>query len=247
VAVSFQMKIAVCDDDEKDRQSVCELLREYLEIHDYHIRIDSFTTGEAFLSAEITQYSLVILDIFMGGLNGIETAKRLMEEHPNTQIIFCSTSNAYAAESYDVSALRYFIKPVSREKLFGTLDRFFHVHTALRSLKFKQNRMDESVYLAEILWIEADGHRSIIHTRDKEIVTRTPFAQLGEQVQDADFVKPIRYALVSLRYMASIPGETVTLTDGTCIPVSREHRAEMKKAFSEYKMRMLLRKGGVPL
>ena len=112
----------------------------------------------------------------MGDLNGIETARRLMEDNPNTQIIFCGTSNAYAAESYDVSALRYFIKPISREKLFGTLDRFFRVHTALRTLKFKQNRMDESVYLSDTLWIEADGHKSIIHTRSEDIVTRTPFS-----------------------------------------------------------------------
>lgn len=244
MSVNFQMRIAICDDDESDRSAMHEAVREYLDIHGYHIRIDEYSTGEEFLKVDISQYKLVILDIFMGDLNGIETAKKLMKDNPSTQIIFCSTSNAYAAESYDVSALRYFIKPITREKLFVTLDRFFYIHTSLRTLKFKQNRMDESVYISDILWIEADGHRSVIHTGSGDIVTRTPFAQLGEQLQDSDFVKPIRYALVALQHVAQIPSDTLTLTDGTRIPVSRDQRRAVKEAFSEYKMRMLLRKGG---
>ena len=240
-----QMKIAIVDHDEKDRALMLELVSDYLDINNYNIRLDQYTSGEAFLAGPVETYTLVILDIFMGQLNGIETAKKLMADHPNLQIIFCSTSNAYAAESYDVSALRYFIKPISREKLFGTLDRFFHVHTSLRMLTFKQNRMDESVYLSEVLWVEADGHSSILHTKKGDIKTRTGISQIAEQLQGADFVKPIRYALVSLRYITEIPGEVITLADGAQIPVSRDQRAAMKKEFADYKMRSLLQKGGL--
>ena len=243
--VNYQMKIAICDDDQKDREVMRRLVAEYLDLHNYHIRIDEFISGEEFLTADAGQYDLLILDIFMGELNGIETAKRLIDSNPNLQIIFCSTSNAYAAESYDVSALRYFIKPISREKLFATLDRFFHVHTSLRTLTYKLNRMDESVYLSEIRWIEADGHRCVIHSRRGDIVTRTPFTQICEQLGDADFVKPIRYALVSLEAVAAIPTDVFTLTDGAQVPISRDQRPAMKKAFSDFKMRKLLKKGGV--
>lgn len=245
MALNYQMKIAICDDDANDRQTMLRLVTEYLDMHNYHIRVDQYTTGEAFLASDVDQYALVILDIFMGELTGIQTARRLVQEHPKLQIIFCSTSNAYAAESYDVSALRYFIKPISREKLFGTLDKFFHVHTSLRTLTVKCNRIDESIYLTDILWVEADGHKCIIHTAKNEVVTRTPFSQITQQLEGADFVKPIRYALVALQAIATIPAEVITLTDGTQIPVSRDLRGEMKKAFSDYKMRMLLKKGGV--
>lgn len=243
--INYQMKIAICDDDQQDRQTMLALVAEYLDMHNYHIRIDEYASGEAFLASDVMQYDLLILDIFMGELNGIETAKQLIDRNPNLQIVFCSTSNAYAAESYDVSALRYFIKPISREKLFATLDRFFHVHTSLRTLTYKLNRMDESVYLSEIRWVEADGHRCILHTRKGDIVTRTPFAQICEQLKDADFVKPIRYALVSLESVAAIPTDVFTLTDGTEVPISRDQRPAMKKAFSDFKMRKLLKKGGV--
>ena len=219
-------------------------MQEYLQLNDYHIAVDLYESGEAFLAADVTQYQLAILDIFMGGLTGIETAKKLMERHPRLQIIFCSTSNAYAAESYDVAALRYFIKPISREKLFATMDRFFHVHTSLRTLTYKQNRMDETIYISDLLWVEADGHKSILHTRKGEIVTRTNISQIAQQLEGADFVKPIRYALVSLSAVTQIPTDVLTLTDGSSVPISRDQRANIKQAFSDYKLRQLLKKGG---
>ena len=92
--MNYQMKIAICDDDPKDRELMLRLVSEYLDMHNYHIRIDEYHTGEAFLAADVSEYDLVILDIFMDRLTGIETAKHLMQENPKIQIIFCSTSNA---------------------------------------------------------------------------------------------------------------------------------------------------------
>lgn len=243
--MNYQMRIAICDDDRHDRQTMLHLVAEYLDLHNYHIRIDEYDSGEAFLASDVSQYDLAILDIFMGELTGIQTARKLVENHPELQIIFCSTSNAYAAESYDVAALRYFIKPISREKLFATLDRFFHVHTSLRTVTYKQNRMDEHIYMTEILWVEADGHKSILHTKKGDIVTRTSFSQICDQLKDADFIRPIRYALVSLEAVTTIPTDELILTDGSSVPISRDLRAETKKAFMDYKMRVLMRKGGV--
>lgn len=243
--MNLQMKIAICDDDPQDRSTMVSLVQEYLDINNYHVLVDQYLTGESFLESQVDQYSLVILDIYMGNLNGLETAKQLIADHPGIQIIFCSTTDDFAVESYDVSALRYFIKPISREKLFVTLDRFFHAHTALRTLTYKCNRMDESVYIQDVLWIEAANHRSVIHTKSANITTPTSFAQLVDQLSDADFIKPIRHALVSLQAIAAIPTDELVLIDGSRIPISRNLRAETKHAFTQYKMRKLLQKGGV--
>lgn len=246
MSINYKIRMAICDDTPDDRQSIKDMVARYLDQHDYHlIRIDEFPSGEALLAADAGEYDLVILDIFMGELNGIQTARELIRKNPGLQIIFCSTSNEFAAESYDVSALRYLTKPVHEEKLSATLDRYFYAHTTLRTLTYKKNRMDESVYLNQILWIETGDHKCIIHTKTEPIVTRTAFSQLCDQVQGADFVKPIRYALVSLQAVAAIPTDVLSLIDGTRIPISRELRGEMKKAFSDYKMKAMLQKGGI--
>lgn len=240
---SEEIRIAVCDDSESDLAVILGMLSEYMDINNYHVRIDTYSSGEEFLASGTKQYKLVIFDIFMGELNGIETAKKLIAENEGCRIIFCSTSNAFAAESYDVDAMRYLNKPIDREKFFGTLDRFFHIHTSMRTITVKQNRMDESIYINEIIWVEADGHKCTVHTLKGDIVTRTPFAQICDGLSDSGFVKPIRYALVSLKYIATIPTEVCTMKNGDTIPISRDKRQEIKKAFSEYKMKSMIRAG----
>lgn len=239
------MKIAVCDDTPADQENMVRLLQKYLDQTHHVAKIDTFSSGEEFLASDTKQYDLMVLDIFMGQINGIQVAERLMDEHPGLQIIFCSTSNAYAMESYDVGALRYLTKPVQEDKLFRTLDKYFHAHKELRTLVYKQNRMDEHVYISDILWIEAGDHKSVIHTKKQSISTGTLFKNLCEQTEGLDFIKPIRYALVSLQAVAAIPTDVLTLTDGTQIPISRGQRQEVKKAFTDYKMRFLLKKGGL--
>lgn len=239
------IKIAVCDDLKEERIKIISLLNKYVDIKGYVITIDEFVDGESLLTVDIEKYNLIILDIFMNELNGIEVAKEIMNRSNHTPVIFCSTSNEFAEESYDVNALRYLNKPLTEERFFKTLDKFFNTQTALRMISFKQNRMDESVYLADILWIEAGDHKSVIHTRNGDITTSTIFKQFLEELKDADFIKPIRFALVSLDAIAVIPGEDIKLVDGTVIGVSRDMRKTVKKAYTEYKMKKLLKKDGI--
>lgn len=240
-----KLYIAICDEIQQDRASVICMIQKYLDQNNYIAGIDEFKSGEELLAANISDYNLVILDIFLDKLNGIETAKRLMKKSPNTRIIFCSISNEFASESYDVSALRYLNKPVSEEKLFQTLDNYFYTYTAMRALEYKRNRMVESVLISDVMWIEAGDHKSIIHTKNGDVVTTTLFSHFLEQVADTDFVKPIRYALVSMKAIVVPPTDVLKLTDGTIIPISRKMRQKMKNAYTNYKMNSLLKKGGI--
>lgn len=240
----YPIEIALCDDNAAERLTIKQLVEEYLDINGYLANISEFESGEQLLENNVERFNLVILDVFMSGMNGIETAKQFVSDHPSVQVIFCSTSKEYAADSYDVSALRYFLKPVDKQKLFSTLDFFFHAYTAVKTLTYKQNRMDESVFITDVLWIEAGDHKSIIHTRSDDIVTRTSFSSLLSQLEAYDFVKPIRFAAVALNQVAAIPTDVFTLRDGTVVPISKDKRAAMKKAYTDYKMKTLLKKGG---
>ena len=107
MAIDYKgLRIAVCDDMEADRKTLLKLLNKYLDMHGHLAVIDQYISGEALLAADISRYELVILDIYMAKLTGIQAAKQLIQRNPGVQIIFCSTSNEFAAESYDVNALR---------------------------------------------------------------------------------------------------------------------------------------------
>ena len=238
------LRLAVCDDMEEDRKTIVSMVRKHLDANGHLAIIDQYASGEEFIAADLSKYDLVFLDIYMAKITGIQTAKQLIQRNPGVQIIFCSSSNEYAAESYDVNALRYIVKPIQEEKLQSALNVFLHAHKNIRTLNFKVNRMDEQVYVSDIFWIEADGHKCIIHTRNGSVTTRTSLAQLEEQLEGLSFVRPIRYALVSIAAVAAIPSNVLTLVNGETIPISRDQKANITQAYMEYKMRSLMQKGG---
>lgn len=240
------IQIALCDDSEEERIILCSLITKYLDVHNLTADIDEYLSGEDFLSCDVEKYNLVVLDIFMDELNGIETALELRKAHPGVQIIFCSTSREFAADSYDVSALHYLIKPVSEEKFFAVLDRFFHTYESLKTVVYKVNRLDEHILISDILWLESGkDHRTIIHSKGGDIVTRTSMNEFASQLEAADFVKPIRFAYVNLDAVVTLPSEDFRLVDGTTVPIARDKKAEMAKAYANYRMKSMLKKGGM--
>ncbi len=242
----YPLKIAICDDSGEERLILRSLLAKYLDIHNLTSDVDEYISGEEFLACDVEKYNLVVLDIFMNELNGIETALELRKLHPGVQIVFCSTSREYAADSYDVSALHYLIKPISEEKFFAVLDRFFHAYESCKTVVYKSNRLDEALLVSDILWLEAGkDHRTIIHTKDGEIVTRTTMSEFAFQLETADFVKPIRFALVNLDAVVTLPADEFRLVDGTTVPIARDKKTEMKQAYTNYKMKSMLKKGGM--
>lgn len=241
-----ELRCAICDDQKKELDIIFSLLNQYIDKHGYVATIDTFSSGEELLAADTSVYDLMILDIFMGEKTGIDTAEELIRRKSSAKVIFCSTSNEFAAESYEVNALRYLTKPVVEEKFFQTLDRYFEAFTAIQTLTYKKDRLDESILLSEILWIEADRHKCILHTTSGEAIpTTTSFSQIWEQLQEYDFIKPIRYAIVSLRMIATIPSNELKLRDGTILSIGRTQRQAVKDAYMEYKMKMMLKRGEI--
>ncbi len=229
-----RMRFALCDDTDIERRIIRFMIEQYIKEHEYSVRVDEFDSGDALLKSDVTAYDLVILDIYMSGLNGIDTAKELLQIHPKGKIILCSSSNEFAEESYDVEAFRYLVKPISPEKLHQSLDRFFQLCTDRKVLEYKYQRTTRRMLLKDVMWIEAAGRHAIIHTEKEQIETNTSLAEFAEMLVSNDFVKPIRYALVALQAVKEVTADTLVLTDGTEIPVSREKRKEILVAFMQF-------------
>ncbi|MEG2521114.1 MAG: LytTR family DNA-binding domain-containing protein [Christensenellaceae bacterium] len=229
------IKIAVCDDLPKDRKHLLSMLGEYLDRNNIYAEMNEFSSGETFLSSDTASYQLVFLDIFMTGINGMETAKKLCFENPHALVVFQSTSRDFAAEAFSISALHYLIKPVDKEKLNTVLDKFFKHYYSVRTVTVKVGRIDENIYFSDILFIEAKNKKTVIHTKHGNLESSTPLFELEECLPNSDFCKPIRWALVSMREIINMPEDKIELSDGTMITISRSNRENIKKRFSDYK------------
>lgn len=240
----FPVKIAVCDDEASARQNIISLISEYLDANNLMADITEFESGEEFLASDTEKFHLVFLDIFMSGMNGMDTARILFQQNKSIKIVFCSASEKFGVQSYDVRAMRYLVKPPEKERVTDVLEEFFHIYTTLKTITVKVDRVEEHIYVNDIIWLESDNHNCIIHTADRDYITRSTFAQISEQLPMSDFFRPVRYAMVAFKAVRSIPSDKLILSDGTNISIPKDSRASVKKAYMDYQWKAMSDKAG---
>ena len=111
------MRIALVDDDRAQIETLSKMVTAELSKSGYPVsKLDAFESGEAFLAKwQAGAYDIIILDIFMDKLTGVETARKIRESDHMVRLVFCTISNEFASESYEVAAQYYLHKPVGQE------------------------------------------------------------------------------------------------------------------------------------
>lgn len=215
-------KIAVCDDSAADTEYISALVKGWTEESCNIADIDTFPSSEAFLFhyADDKSYDILLLDIEMGDINGVELAKEIRAVNSSVQIIFITGYNDYISEGYEVEALHYLLKPISREKLFPVLCR-----AAEKMRHNEQVMLIESdgemvrVPLCEIRFLEARQNYVTVHAKREYTVRGT----LGETEKELDrrFFRTGRSFIVNLIYISRVTKTDIYLSDGSVVPLPR--------------------------
>ena len=111
------MKIAICDDDNRDLLQIASLLESYRHDRKAVLSYASFQNAtELLVSLESREYDLLLLDVLMPGVNGIQAAREIREHNSRMEIVFLTSSPEFAVESYNVRAHYYLFKTRHRGK-----------------------------------------------------------------------------------------------------------------------------------
>ena len=108
------LSIAICDDNQAARLSLCSALERLLETRQEQARMLEFSSGEGLLSwlaRHQGEVDLVFLDMEMGQLDGMETARRLRRDSAEIQLVFVTGFSHRVFDGYAVGALGYLLKP----------------------------------------------------------------------------------------------------------------------------------------
>lgn len=216
-------KISIVDDSSADTQYVSVLAARWAESAGHTVNICSFPSAEAFLfQCEETQdFDILLLDIEMGAMNGVDLAKKIRCRNDAVQIVFITGYPDFIAEGYEVAALHYLMKPVSYEKLHAVLDcAAANLGKTEKRLCVTYDRSTDLVPLSQILYAEAQKQYVLIHTPDKTYRMKRSFAETVAEL-DEFFFKCQRSFCVNLRHITRIMHNSVLLGNGEEIPISR--------------------------
>ena len=234
------MKIAIVDDD---RQSY-ERLRGYFdELLGPAAQTVYYPSAEAFLDAwEPGGFDLLIFDIFMGRLTGMDAAREVRKTDRSVKLVFSTSSNEFASESYEVDACYYLHKPFGIDRVRAMLDRL----NLAELEKQRTARLPDgsSVVLRNIIYADFAAHRVTLHCKGgADTALRMNFSEI-EPILCAYpyFFSPSKGMLVNFYEVAAQTGDTFRMSDGSIVPISRRKAKEVLDAYSSFLFEQL-RKG----
>lgn len=215
-------RIAVCDDEPRDAAYVMSLLQKWASLRQIDISLASFPSAQAFLFryAEQKDYDMVLLDIEMPGMNGVEMAKVLRRENKTVEIIFVTGFSDYIAEGYEVAALHYLMKPVSESKLFQVLDRAAEKRLQNeRYLNLLLSGEMVRIALFDIDYLDVHQNYVTVHALEDYTVKKT----LGDFERELDerFFRVGRGMIVNLDAIRRTTRTDVYLRGGIVLPLPR--------------------------
>ncbi len=234
------LHVAVCDDERTALQELAEEVRRWAEAEGEACSVETFASANAFwfVWEERKDLEVLLLDIEMPGMDGMELARRLRQAGEPIGIIFVTGNPDFALEGYDLEAVSYVMKPVRRERLHAALSRARErmARRAAVLLPLSGGEL-ERLYIADICCLESDGHASIVWKKDgTKLVSKMGIQQLEQELENCSdaFFKPHRSYFINLAHVERIGKKDVRMGNQLLVPIARGKWEPLNQAYLRY-------------
>ena len=227
--------IAICDDDPLER----ERLEKYLSAlrdEGMPVEIKTFSNGYHLASAhKLKPFHLILLDMLMEPITGLETAAIIRKTDPLVYIIFITVTAEYAVKGYSVDALRYILKPVDKDELLRVVKPILKeaIDYSQRSYVFSTIDGAQRIKLADILYFESNLRKISLNTFDGEHEFYGKINEIEKELDTQYFVRTHKSFVVNLRHIKNLQAESLTLENNTILPISRRRYKDILNKFLE--------------
>lgn len=239
------MRIAICDDEQNFLDKIERYILQYETKRNEGISIVRFQSGERFLDfyKESQNIDLVILDILMNGIDGMQVAKEIRKYGTHTKIAFLTSTDKYAIQGYVVNACRYWMKPITYKQFVQEMDMICQQIENDNQQFFyeKIGTTIKRIYFNDICYIETCDRKSKIHTIRDEIVTSRNMKAYETLLKSNPFFRCHAAYIVNMDYIKEINGMEIILKNDAQIYISKNRKKEFFKVFAEFMGQMLMK------
>ncbi len=238
------MNIAIIDDEVQAQDEVKACLTEYLQIHHPelipNVRFFTFDSAETFLEGfQEGTFALLLLDIYMKGMNGMEAAREIRKRSDTCPIIFLTTSTEHLLDGYTVFAAGYLLKPLqdSRELFFEVIEHCLPLILASQQqLRILSQGIALKVPFRQILYLDCShSHRVILHLSEQTFAAQESYSECAEiLLDDQRFLECYHRIIVNMDAIVSMEEESFRLKNGVLLPISRRKRLPVTKQYMLY-------------
>ncbi len=228
------MKVAVVDDTREDIRQLKDYIDRFGKEEGQVFTVDTCSGAEEFLTAGIHP-DLLLLDIDMPGMKGIDLARRLRKQGDDTVLVFVTRMPQYALDGYQVDAVDYILKPVSYPEFALKLKKAIRYVQLRRDVRLALNTVEGVVPVScmDILYVESDLHYLTYHLKTTDYRVRGTLGKAEKELPPELFARCNNSYLVNFRYVKAIEKEDVVV-EGRRLKISRGKKAEFLDRFTRY-------------
>lgn len=237
------LRIAICDDEEKQIHQTEALLDDYFQSRPgLKGQVEAFQSGGALLvrAENAGGFDLYLLDILMPKPSGIDTGRLLRALGEGGEIIYLTHSNDFAADSYDVQAFFYLLKPVEKAKLFQVLDGAVEKLNRRRSSAIMVSTPNgpRRILLEQIRYVERVGRcmryyctTGVVDSQSIRVSFREAASPL---LADRRFYLCGASFVLNFQHVTGVSGQIALLDNGQTVALPRTSAVDFKKAWGGY-------------
>lgn len=233
---SAQLYIAICDDDIDDCRLIMEMTEEILSHENITCQISTYSDAATLLRAIQCgkQFQILLLDVMMKGLNGMDLATALRRQENQASIVFISSNRDLALRGYEVAASRYLAKPVVRERLQEALMFCYQQNCVKKEILLPTVNGQRRISLANILYAETWERGARIHTAEEKLITKQHMSELLELLPKRQFMLCHRAYIINLAHVKTIRSNELELKNGELLPVSKYRFDDLRRRLISY-------------
>lgn len=237
------LKIVICDDRKEDRDKMHQYVQQFCKEKMLQAEIKIFDhPDELICECEKYRPHIYILDIVMPMVNGIQAARELRWNQPDAQIIFATSEESFALESFDVNPVNYILKPVKKKKLFDTLD------LAIKRINLEEENAVtikvkggyRTLHLGDIMYLDYRNHVVSYHLLSGETIStstlRIGFAEyLMQNHEEDDIVLCHESVAVNIQSIDKLTKTELMVRNQEILPVAKSRYAQVAEKYMEYR------------
>lgn len=223
------MKILVCDDN----KVICNDISKYIESNfDYNVSVAN-DKNSIYHYLNEDKLDLLIIDIVLGKINGIDIAKEFTKQFPNLNVIFITGyGNTYYKDIYKyINPCGFLEKPIQYNILNFFIKQIQDNFNARNSkLRINYNYNSYIIPYWDIIYIQSDKRLSVIHTTAEKFKTYKKLSDMLEELPDT-FIRCHQSFIVNRDYVRNVEGNQFLLSSGNVIPISKKYLKNVKDLF----------------
>lgn len=229
--------IAYAEDEAGAAEEMRSLIAEYQEKASETLKLSCFPDGLAFLEqAEKEAFDIVLLDIDMPGIDGMEAARRLRRRDSSTVLIFVTNMAQFAVQGYEVAALDFIVKPIRRAEFFPKLDRAVAAVTRSRGIEITLRTPSGLVRFpcATLSYVEVFRHTLVYHTEGGTFECRGSLADEETRLAPYGFARCGKSFLVNMAQIRRVDRYELELLSGETLEISHPRRKAFMECLARY-------------